>query len=466
MRWPMMAAGLVSLVVFPVYVRRYFDRPTSLFFSVLLAISPMLVIYSRTARPYALTLLLSLLAIAVFHHYVMAHRASWKAALVFVICALSSVWLHLISLPMIVAPFLCFGLPAMLERNWGRAGRIFLLGLLTLAGLLVLVLPPILGHPEDLAAKLGVHKPDVQTFYGVLFVWLGSASKFAVTMSLVMAALGAGRAWRDFPLTATLLTGLGLTLLAILVSQPAWVNHPLTLARYLLAAIPLFLLSIALGLARVITLLNQNRGRPGYLLSLILSIIVLSSLVYHSPLTKILATPNSNSLHSVYQFDFRDDKNLIALYQEDFPISAFWQQLAVFPRDSMKIAASPFSFETQHWDAARWEQISGQRVMPGVLSGFCVDKRWGEVPENKGFRFRNVAYLDDPPDMLKRGFDLVVYQKPFKVLTNEGEKEFGMDTVNCGVTFRRQFKEPVYEDDLLVVFPLSERIRDQFHVER
>ena len=63
MRWPMMLAGIATLVALPLYARRYLGAGTALFFSVLLAISPMLVFYSRMARPYALTLLLSLVAL-------------------------------------------------------------------------------------------------------------------------------------------------------------------------------------------------------------------------------------------------------------------------------------------------------------------------------------------------------------------------------------------------------------------
>ena len=466
MRWPMMLAGLVTLVVFPLYVRRYFDRFTTLLFSCLLAISPMLLIYSRTARPYALTLLLSLLALAIFHRFVVAERVSWGKALAYMLCAVSSVWLHLISLPMVVAPFLVFGLPALIDRDWGRVFRIFYLGLSTLAALLLLVLPPILGHPEDLGAKLGVHNPDMQTFYGVLFVWLGTPSQVVVLIGVVLAGLGAGQLWRVFPLAASLLTGLGLTFVVIFLSQPAWVNHPLTLARYLLPAIPLFLLSISLGLKRLMDILVRYWGRSGKFVSLTLTLSVLSLMAYHSPLFRILAKPNSNSLHSVYQFDFREENNLISLYQEDFAVSPFWKQLSGLPRDSLKIAVSPFSFETHHWDAARWEQISGQRVMPAFLNGFCVKKRWGEVPKDRGFRFRNVAYPDDPLDMIERGFDIVVYQKPFRVKTNEGEKEFGMDTVDCGFTFREQFPDPLYEDDWLAAYPLSDKVKGQINVKR
>ena len=466
MRWPMLIAGLVTLIVLPIYLRKFFSDKTILVFSALLAMSPMLIIYSRTARPYALTLLLSLMALAAFQKFVEAENPPWKSGLVYALCAISSAWLHLITLPLVVAPFLALGLPALLGRNWSRVGRMFWLGVFTLAGLLALVLPPVLGHPEALSVKLGVQTPNLQTYHGVFYVWLGTSSLSVVLVGLFFALIGAGPLWRALPLIPSLVTGLGLTLGVILLTQPAWVHNPLTLARYLLPAIPLVLLSLALGVSRASEALVYHPGIFRKLASATLLASVFLLMAYYSPLTKILHKPNSNSLHSVYQLDFREEKNLIYQYQRDFPVSPFWHKLALFPKDSLKIAASPFSFETHHWEAARWEQISHQRVMPGYLIGFCAENRLGEVPSGEGFKFRNVGYLANQGDLIDRGFDLVVYQKPFKVQTYQGEKEFGMDTANCESIFRQQFPEPVFEDQWLVAFPLTDSVKRQFDATR
>ena len=466
MRWPMLIAGLVTLIVLPIYLRKFFSDKTILVFSALLAMSPMLIIYSRTARPYALTLLLSLMALAAFQKFVEAENPPWKSGLVYALCAISSAWLHLITLPLVVAPFLALGLPALLGRNWSRVGRMFWLGVFTLAGLLALVLPPVLGHPEALSVKLGVQTPNLQTYHGVFYVWLGTSSLSVVFVGLFFALIGAGPLWRALPLIPSLVTGLGLTLGVILLTQPAWVHNPLTLARYLLPAIPLVLLSLALGVSRASEALVYHPGIFRKLASATLLASVFLLMAYYSPLTKILHKPNSNSLHSVYQLDFREEKNLIYQYQRDFPVSPFWHKLALFPKDSLKIAASPFSFETHHWEAARWEQISHQRVMPGYLIGFCAENRLGEVPSGEGFKFRNVGYLANQGDLIDRGFDLVVYQKPFKVQTYQGEKEFGMDTANCESIFRQQFPEPVFEDQWLVAFPLTDSVKRQFDATR
>lgn len=466
MRWPMMFAGILFLCLSPVYVRRYFGDNIALIFMFLIAISPRLILYSKTARPYAITLLLSLLAIVLFQRFVESEKQSFRLASLYVLTAVLSVWLHLLMLPLVVAPFAVYGIPALVKGNKERVARLFKLGLVTLAGLLVVVLPPVLGHPEDLAIKLGEQLPDLRSFYGMLFVWVGTGSSGLVLISVILAVLGATATWRQLPLTANLLTGLFFTLILILLTQPAWVQYPVTLTRYLLAAMPLFLVALAVGISMVNDRLVRTWGRAGQTASVLLFMSLLAWMAYTSPLVKILAQPNSNSLHSVYQFDFRNDKNLVLQYQEDSPVSPFWQKLSGLPGDSVKIAATPFSFESHHWDAARWEQVSRQRVMPGFLTGFCDGFWWGEVPAGKGYQFRNAGYLADRGDLIARGFDLLVFQKPVRTATDDEGDGFPLTATHCESKIREHYKKPVYEDQWIVVFPLSDRIRNLMNATR
>jgi uncharacterized membrane protein len=460
MRWPMMLAGILFLCLGPLYLRRYFDDRTTLIFMFLVAISPRLVMYSRTARPYAITLLLSLLAVVLFQKFIESEKHATRYGALYMLCAVASSWLHLVTLPMVVAPFVVYGIPALFNGNRERLWRMFVLGLVTLAVLLVAELPPLLSHPEDMAVKLGAQLPDVKTFYGVLFVWMGTGSTPQVLIGVVLATLGAAAAWRRLPVAASLLTGLLLTLALILVTQPAWVQYALTLSRYLLVALPLFLLAVAAGVQTVDDGLVARWGGAGRTISVLLFLPLVAWLAYASPLRKMLAYPNSNSLHSVYQFDYREDENLVVRYQRQFPVSPFWQKLAALPAGSVKIAATPFSFETHQWDAARWERISRQRVMPGFLTGFCGGFWWGEVPHDDDFRFRNAAHLADRPDMVARGFDLLVYQKAFESADESENKRLALTAEQCAPKIRERFGEPVYEDQWIVVFPLNDGIRN------
>jgi hypothetical protein len=244
------------------------------------------------------------------------------------------------------------------------------------------------------------------------------------------------------------------------------VNIPLTLARYLLPVVPLLLLAISLGISQLSEGISNKWGDRGKWAGWAALGFGLLVTVHYSPLHSILASPNSNSTHSGLQVDFRAEHNPVLQYQKNFPLSQFWRQLASFPRDSLKIVASPFYFESFHWDALRWEQISHQRVMPGYLTGFCLKHRGGEVPDGDGFRFRNVGYSGNPQGLIDRGFDLVIFQKPVMMMIDGVEVDLGSGTSDCLRAHQKLYSEPVYEDELLLVFPLSEKVRSQFDAER
>ncbi len=459
MRWPMMLAGIASLFVLPLYMRKRFGDRLVLVFAGLLAISPLLIIYSRTARPYSLTLLFSLLAIAAFYRFVAADKNQWQVAAVYICAGVLSVWLHLISLPLVLAPFLTLGLTALYQRDWESVSRMFWLGMVTGICLLVLLLPPLLAHPQALVAKLGIDDFSIETVSGALFLWFGTSSSVLVVVSLVLAGIGSRRLWRELKILPAILLGLALTLIVMFLSQPAWVRHSLTFARYLLVLMPLLLLALALGLLRVSDWVNRVFGKFGKLLVIFFGFGYIGFVIATSPVQKFLAKPNSNSLHLIYKFDFRTEKNVIAKQQANIPVSQFWAKFSSLPADSMKIAAAPFYFESYNWNAVRWEEISGQRVMPAYLLGLCGNQRWGEVPNNHNYRFKNAGYAIDKEDLIRRGFDFLVFQKAVTYLTAQGRLSLGEKTMNCERKLRDNLPLPVYEDEWLIAFPLSSGAR-------
>ena len=136
------------------------------------------------------------------------------------------------------------------------------------------------------------------------------------------------------------------------------------------------------------------------------------------------------------------------------PLSPFWGSLAAFPRDSLLVATAPFHFESYNWDAPRWERLSGQRVVPGFLTGFCVLQRFGEVPLDPAFRFRNGVHLADRATLAARGIDYVVWQKPFGHPIHGRQDVVGVATAHCEATLREALGPPAYEDNALIAYRL------------
>lgn len=467
MRWPMMVSGLLSLILFPAYVWRRGGSREAIVFALLLAISPLLIIYSRTARPYALTLLLGYTSLFAFEAYCRATGRRWTYGLLYGFTATLATWVHLLAAPFVVMPCLLEGVKALAAPSgdrWRRLRRLLAIGVPAAIAILLLTLPPLLGDPDALASKAGVDLPNLETITGIWFAWFGTGASGSVLICLALAALGWRRMWNELPLARTACAGLLLTLCLVFFAKPAWVNHSLTLARYLLPVVPLLLLSTAFGAVRIGDLMAANGGRSARFLATLTLISPVLVLAAKSPLPEILRYPNTNTLHLVQLFDFRPAHNLMQQHLDRFQISPLWERLRAYPAGALRIVAAPWFFESYDWVAPRWEAVSRQRVLPGYLTGLCSEWRYGELPRSNRFRFRNAVHL---VDIHEGEVDILVFQKPFHfppgVLTHYPSEEV---VRACLASLIARLGVPDYEDGTIYAFYLSPVSREMFNAQR
>jgi hypothetical protein len=321
--------------------------------------------------------------------------------------------------------------------------------------MLALVLPALISDSRAVRAKAGLASLDWDTLLGVWYIWLGSGSTVLVTPLIGLAMLGLPQMLRREPLLQAACLGVVLTVLLILASQPQWVQHPVTMGRYLLPFMPLLMLASACG----ITGLANWSARSGALQMVVATALGAIMLFYvmSTPSWRLIARPNSQMTHSLLQFDFRPGHNRVEDYQrEHLESSPFWVQLAAMPSDSLRIAVAPFYFETYNWDAPNWERASHQRVFPAYLNGYCLKKRFGEVPRNARFRFSNVFYLDGLTDAGMNRPDWLVYNRPFIGFSKGRDGQMvGEETLHCLEQLREQLGRPDYEDELLLAWNLG-----------
>ncbi len=457
MRWPMMACGLLTLVLFPAHVMRVLGRREAVVFAWLLALSPMLVNYSRTARPYAMTLLLSYLAYWAFHEYVRRP----KGAIYGVIsgsCMVLASWLHPIILFFLVAPFMLEGIEALraepLER-WLRIRRLLVLGVPVAGGILALLLPTLLSDPAAVARKMGTHGMELDTLIGAWHLWTGASSPAVAMLFLLLATLGWKRLWYVGQPVRAAVVGLVLTLGAIILARPDWVQLPIVLARYLLPFLPLLLLLVAVGSVALVDGMRRRLPRVGDGLAGAMLVIPVLAQAAQSPLVQALRYPNNETLHSYFQFDYRFGMNVFAQWMEAIPMSPIWASLSASPRGALRIAVAPWQFESYHWDGPRWERTSGQHVVPGLLSGLCVDSRLGEYPRGSRIALKNMVFLSDPEAVRAKGVGLIVFQKPFEQTIAGIRDIVGRDLAHCQIALEKRYGAPVYEDAAVVAYAPS-----------
>ncbi|HZW74148.1 MAG TPA: hypothetical protein VFF43_11410, partial [Caldimonas sp.] len=149
--FPMLVCGIALLALAPLALRRETSLAVRAAWVALLAISPLLVYHSRTARPYALTALLVPLAIVAFRRWWQADRAATRWAAAYVAATVLSGWLHATTLAFTLLPFAYHAVRSLvLARGGDRSGigrawrRLAALAVCTALALALVLAPPLL----------------------------------------------------------------------------------------------------------------------------------------------------------------------------------------------------------------------------------------------------------------------------------------------------------------------------------
>ena len=264
LRLPSLVAGLVAPLLLALGVRSALGKEDGLRgvwvpFLALLSIAPLLVIYSRVARPYMIEVLLAGGAAIAFARWwglsggASRHRLGWAAA--YVLVAGSAAWLHLGAAPFVVAPFL-FALGDLVrashEERWLRLRQLMVLGLALLTACALFLLPARTSLFALIAGKRQPQAIPLGTWNEVGHLMAGTTQSALAGVFALLAAAGLlvlllrHRAVALYTLTLVASQVIGIRLLS-----PLGLASGLVLDRYLLPVLPVVLLWVATGLWRL-----------------------------------------------------------------------------------------------------------------------------------------------------------------------------------------------------------------------
>jgi hypothetical protein len=444
LRLPMAIAGTATVILVPLMLRRRFEDRTLALFALLLAASPFLISYSRMVRTYALIVFGIYVAYWLFERATRGDRVSWLAGSGYAIVSGLVLWTHLLTGPMLAAP-LIWEWAGRLRCRSGIRTLVFLTAL-TGALMALAVLPPLMSDPAALSSKTGRDSIGWDTVVGSWYFFMGTGSDLVAGITAVLAAVGLAQTLKAAPMIRWIWTGAVLTVGALFVLKPWWVDHSIAFGRYLLPLLPALLLAVAVGVMRVVSVTDaffeRRVGPRMHWVAASGLVILLLGWFVTMPTLEILVRPNSYSLHPYFQMEYRKDRNLVYMAFRRSPVTQFWWDLSKRPRGTVTVAAAPFNYTTYLWPAPLWEEVSGQRVIPAFLWGSCVGPRHGEIPPDRRFRFRNGVHFGDPASWKSHGVDYIVYLKAV------AEKD-------CEAWAREHFGPPTSEDSQLVVWKVS-----------
>jgi hypothetical protein len=451
LRLPVVVAGLTSVIVIPLFLSRRVGDRIAAVLAILLATSPFLVSYSRIARSYSITLLGIYTAFWLLDRAVEPlARPDWRSAAGYALVCGFTVWAHPVTGPVLVSPLIWLWWQR-LRGEGPEWSHLIKLTALTGGCMASAVLPPLLGDMQALAGKSGVDTVTLPTVIGAWHLWVGTGSAWIALGALAFALLGLGHVWKATRMVRWVVLGSAITLAIILATKPWWVDRPLAFARYLIFAVPVILVAVSAGIVRCVDAASSlvgtatPRGWAGLSAAVVALILVW---VPFTPYPDVLRRPNSYAQHSVFQFDYRRDRNPIPDIFLEFPASAFWATLSHEPRGSIVVAVAPFQYSSYLWPAPRWEESSGQRVIPAFVWGACEQTRKGEIPPDSRFRFRNAVHIVAPREQIARRAQYLAFYR------NGGVR--GTDAMpECEQWMRQRFGAPYYEDAALIAWKMS-----------
>jgi hypothetical protein len=457
MHLPLLIAGIALLAAATVSFRAQTSDATRAAWVALVAISPLLVYHSKTARPYALTCVLVFVAIVAFRRWWMEEqRLRWASAYVFV--TFLAGWLHPITLPFTLLPFGYYGVRALVDarhaadhaRLSSSLGRFVILGIATALPLAAALGPPLSNDWVRFAAKAGRDTVTLESMYRTLLMLFGLAHPALLIVLIALAALGVRQLWRrDRDLVGYLATVLLGAASAIALARPQWIHHPGVYSRYFLPGLPFLLLFVAEGAIACLAPLR----RPAWKASAIA--LGCGALVASGPIPDYFYRPNQFMGHLRFQYDYDPAHNPYVLEIPRDPIPAFYQRLAEKPPRTLTLIEAPWRLESNFNPHPWYQEIHRQYVKIGLVTPVCGVREFGEYPATvRGLRMRELVHLSEILAGKSYGADyLVMHLKAWKT-PPDAEVDWP-DVEACLPRIEARLGAPVYRDDQIVVYGLK-----------
>jgi len=454
--------GSATILLLPWIMRPWLNREARWLFAALIAVSPLLIHFTRYVRPYALTVPLGFMAMIALWRWWHDGGRGWLA--LFIIASVACAWLHPLTLLFTGSALLWFLAQSLWrirrQRDWRSFFRIVPVGILVsvLAGLLVL--PPLLADPSAMQSKSGIHQIQWTTFLRAWELISGTGHAVVALPLVALAGLGAWRlARRDLPFAAYWAFMSAVAVTVIVALDPAWIHHALVLVRYSAVFQPMILICIALGMLvlteRVLALWPAGRpAEPRSGRHALVAALLPLGLLLAGPLPDVYRGLNQFTSHMRYHYDYHFERSIYTQVMAEASLPPVYRDMMAEPGD-WTLIETPWHFESHFSPLSEYQRFHQMPIRIGMMSGLCVDWTFGELEpdSNQTIRFDRFVFLNGLLHWRAEENRFIVFHRgtPF------GQVRELPDIEPCIERFRERFGSPWYEDDSQVVFQLEGR---------
>ncbi len=484
LRLPAIIAGVLSLVIFPVLVKKIFSLRVTIVFAFLVAISPFLIFYSRVSRPYSIFTLLGFSAILSLYFWVTSGQRRY--AVIYVITTVLAVYFHLFAAVVLLVPLCYVFLIKLIHKLTAFCRKQVIVpgftGLIVVASSIVLLLPVSIIAPRSWLFELvSSDQISLQSLGGFVSLLSGTANKLMVVVFLGLLSFGQVQLLRKKPLLGGIfLFSIVISFMTLAISRPECINAPIVIARYIIPLFPLGFVLVAFGMEEI-----SNYFRYGKVITA--AFLVILFLV--GPLGRIYARPNNFTNHSAFQESYEplswDRSYFSDVKSEEWPgsftdtenIPSFYQRLSSQP-DADVIIECPMLIR-DHYNLYYYYQYFHKKwIIVGYYSPReHLEVKFGDmvygdmytcevlykVSDASKLRFTNMIDMTDIVAIRNSRAKYIILHKNIEsemalnIPSNAAKPDafLYLRTVHLNKLYRNSFGPPVFEDDNLLVFENS-----------
>jgi len=442
--------GLLLLPLLSITARRILGSLEAIALAWILALSPILIRFSRFGRPYMAVAFLTMLTVVAWLAW--RRRGGWGWGLLASVAGATAIFFNLSAAAPVLAVFgwgLADALLSHRRHDHRRASARRWAAVLLLSALLcaVLLLPGAESLVGALRGKTGESTPDWATLVQAAHYLFGVASPIVLLGIVTTTAVGAIVVLRRHAELGILLLLLAVAAAApVHVLRPALANFSFVYARYVMVALPGLLLFLAVGLAYYAQAATRRlRGTP-HLASLVGPLVLacgIAVIVADGPLRKIYRAPNAFTVDLTHYLGIASAGSA----------PDFYHQLAANRPGELTVAEAPYSVALPAY--ARYQSLHRQHVR--ALSGW-------RLFASPSIRLRSVRALDarQPPPWADV---LILHRNLFREMSEIGGQKWLRGATRAArpgaIADAREFEriwsrdprlERIYEDEWLLVY--------------
>jgi hypothetical protein len=491
LKLPSLVAGISALAVLPLLINRLWGRSVACITAALMAVSPVLVFYSRILRPYAPAMLLA--AASVLLAFTWMKEGRRRDLVLSALCGSLAIYYHLYTVIPVSMPYLV-ALTAALKPFGQRLGLhienkkpfadLLLAGCILSAIVGVLVVIPTILNPWWAGGIHGVDHADLDTAVTLLSLLSGTRSPLLMIVVLALLLTGLALIIRQSRAIGAAMILAFLAFAAVMATTTQEGAHAgIQIARYGITFFPLSLIAIAVALSRAAELLRLRFAvlKRRYAMCAA-GVLVWSPFLATSPLWTTYAAPNTFTNHSAFQYRYDPIQWLQRSPERDLSpgVSIEYSCIPPFYLQSPLLAEAKGIIEYPMLIGDQFNQYYYYQHFHRrpVVAGYVANNRFVPVEPGRDFVYgdwpidsvmsampaesrrktswRAMVDLNDTQTLRSRykGWLIVVHRDPRSEISGESSPDLPM-SVQLATDLSVALGDPVAVDDQLAVWSIQ-----------